>query len=141
MALTPKQQAFINEYAIDKNATKAAIRAGYSPKTAYSIGEENLRKPEIRSVIDAEFTKRNTRLGLADWVLQRFKDISNRCMTAEPVMIKEGTEWVESGEYKFDSSGANKSTELIAKHLGMFTDKLEVSGSMVIFEGEKDLED
>jgi phage terminase small subunit len=45
--LTDKQKAFVREYAIDKNATQAAIRAGYSKKTAYSIGEENLRKPEI----------------------------------------------------------------------------------------------
>ena len=45
--LLPKQADFIAEYLKDGNATQAAIRAGYSPKTAYSIGEENLRKPEI----------------------------------------------------------------------------------------------
>jgi phage terminase small subunit len=49
--LSPKQERFCQEYMIDLNATKAAIRAGYSSKTAYSIGEENLRKPEIKKFI------------------------------------------------------------------------------------------
>lgn len=44
--LTRKQRKFAEEYLVDCNATQAAIRAGYSPKTAYSIGEENLKKPE-----------------------------------------------------------------------------------------------
>ena len=47
MSLTNKQQKFVNEYLIDYNATQAALRAGYSPKTAYAMGWENLRKPEI----------------------------------------------------------------------------------------------
>ncbi|MFR7383035.1 MAG: terminase small subunit, partial [[Clostridium] leptum] len=45
--LTAKQQRFVDEYLIDLNATQAAIRAGYSEKTAFSIGTENLRKPLI----------------------------------------------------------------------------------------------
>lgn len=52
MGLTAKQQKFINEYMLDLNATQAAIRAGYSEKTAYSIGNENLNKPEIKNEID-----------------------------------------------------------------------------------------
>ncbi|MBA9078310.1 terminase small subunit [Rufibacter quisquiliarum] len=51
--LTDKQQRFCEEYLVDLNATQAAIRAGYSEKTAYSMGWENLRKPEIRAAIDA----------------------------------------------------------------------------------------
>ena len=46
--LTPKQQRFVEEYLIDLNATQAAIRASYSEKTAYSVGHENLKKPEIQ---------------------------------------------------------------------------------------------
>ncbi|MDQ3256204.1 MAG: terminase small subunit, partial [Acidobacteriota bacterium] len=49
--LTPKQQRFVDEYLVDMNATQAAIRAGYSRKTAYSIGDENLRKPYISAEI------------------------------------------------------------------------------------------
>jgi phage terminase small subunit len=49
--LTDKQKKFCDEYLIDLNATQAAIRAGYSEKTAYSIGDENLRKPELQEYI------------------------------------------------------------------------------------------
>lgn len=54
MALSGKQIAFVNEYLVDCNATQAAIRAGYSEKTAYAIGWENLRKPEIIEAIRAK---------------------------------------------------------------------------------------
>ncbi|MBR0233773.1 MAG: terminase small subunit [Synergistaceae bacterium] len=50
--MTDKQLAFISEYTKDFNATQAAIRAGYSPKTAYSIGQELLRKPEIQKAMN-----------------------------------------------------------------------------------------
>lgn len=50
--MTPKRKAFIHEYIKDKNATQAAIRAGYSAKTAGAIGDEILKIPEIRSEID-----------------------------------------------------------------------------------------
>lgn len=51
MSLTDKQQAFIEEYLTDFNATQAALRAGYSEKTARSIGSENLTKPDIAEAI------------------------------------------------------------------------------------------
>ena len=142
MALTPKQQAFIAEYLIDLNASASAVRAGYSPKTAMEQGYQLLHKTSVAEAIAEEQSKRAEKVGLSSkWVLKRLQDISDRCMTAEPVMMREGSEWVESGEYKFDSSGANKATELIGKHLGLFTDKLEVNGSTVVFNGEKELED
>ena len=50
--MTKKQKRFVDEYLIDLNATQAAVRAGYSPNTAYSIGAENLKKPEIQNAID-----------------------------------------------------------------------------------------
>ncbi len=49
--LTPKQLRFIDEYLIDLNATQAAIRAGYSPRTARQIGDENLSKPVIAAAV------------------------------------------------------------------------------------------
>ena len=62
MALTPKQQRFVAEYQIDANATQAAIRAGYSERTAYAIGHENLNKPEIIAAIKASEEKRLEKL-------------------------------------------------------------------------------
>ena len=68
--LTPKQRLFALEYLVDLNATQAAIRAGYSEESAYSIGSENLKKPEVRAFIDEALAKREARLELrADRVL------------------------------------------------------------------------
>lgn len=70
--LTPKQQRFVDEYLIDLNATQAAIRAGYSAKTASSIGEQTLRKLEVALAITEAQAKRSERTGIdADWVLNR----------------------------------------------------------------------
>src|SRR5919106_769152 len=49
--LTPKQHQFINEYLVDFNATKAATRAGYSAKTAYSLGQRLLKQVEIQEAL------------------------------------------------------------------------------------------
>lgn len=57
MALTDKQVRFCEEYLVDYNATQAAVRAGYSKKTAGSIGHENLTKPEIREFIDKKLVE------------------------------------------------------------------------------------
>jgi len=70
--LTNKQQCFVDEYLIDLNATQAAIRAGYSEKTARQTGTENLSKPVIAKAIDAATRKRSERTKIdADWVLKR----------------------------------------------------------------------
>jgi phage terminase small subunit len=127
--LTDKQRLFCDEYLIDLNATQAAIRAGYSPKTADQQASRLLTNVKVQEYINGRQTKLADKLELdAEWVLRRLKDISDRCVQAEPVMtrVADGS-LIESGEYKFDSSGANKATELIGKHLGMFGDKLDVT--------------
>lgn len=127
--MTEKQKFFCMEYTTDKNATQAAIRAGYSEKTAYSIGSELTKKPEIMAVIDAILAKRAKDIELDEnWCLKRFKEISDRCMQKEAVMEfdSEAGEWRDSGMWKFDSMGANRSTENIGKYLGMFIDRKEI---------------
>lgn len=120
--MTAKEQKFCDEYLVDLNATQAAIRAGYSEKTAATIACQNLIKLHISEYIQAKRAKLSEKLELDhQWVLNRFKAISDRCMTAEPVLIPDGQGGLmESGEYKFDSSGSNKATEMIGKHLGFF---------------------
>lgn len=59
--LTPRQQRFVEEYLVDLNATQAAIRSGYSPKTAGAIGSENLQKPEIADAIAIAKARRSER--------------------------------------------------------------------------------
>ena len=114
MALTPKQQRFAEEYLIDLNATQAAIRAGYSEKSAYSIGQENLNKPEVAAFLETAMNERAERTAItADYVLEGIKSVTERC-------AKEGEE--------FNPPSALKGYELLGKHLKLFTDKVEQSG-------------
>lgn len=76
MALTDKQEMFCREYLIDLNATQAAIRAGYSEKTANRTGSENLSKPDIAQRIIYLKSERNERVEVnADYVLRRLVEI------------------------------------------------------------------
>lgn len=76
MALTAKQQRFVEEYLIDLNATQAAIRAGYSEKTARQIGEQNLSKLDIAKAIQSGKAERLKRTAInADYVLNRLVEI------------------------------------------------------------------
>lgn len=82
--LTPKQEAFVREYLIDLNATQAAIRAGYSEKTAHVIGHENLSKPEIAAAIAEAKTERAEKCGIdAAWVLREAKRTYEACHAAD----------------------------------------------------------
>lgn len=135
-ALTNRQRLFTKEYLIDLNATQAAIRAGYSEKTAYSIGEENLRKPEIQKAIQALMDDRNKRLEInADWVLRGLVSLYERCVQAKPVMKfdHEVKEMVEIGEYSFNAATAARCLELIGRHA-----KVNCFPSKVVVGGEPD---
>lgn len=76
MALTDKQEMFCREYLIDLNATQAAIRAGYSEKTARASGCENLTKPDIQNRIAELKAQRNKQVNIdAAYVLKRLVEI------------------------------------------------------------------
>lgn len=135
--LTDKQKRFIEEYLIDLNATQAAIRAGYSEKTAYSIGEENLRKPEIKKAIQEAQKKRSERTQITqDDVLNGLLEVI-AMSTGKKVVIETDVAKNESGELvgfdiaktKFEPTAANKALELLGKHLGMFKDKVDLTNS------------
>lgn len=100
LALTAKQQRFVEEYLIDLNATQAAIRAGYSESTAKEMGYENLTKPHIQEKIQELMAERSARTQItADMVLREyakigFSDISNylKVTTRERVVVVDGPE-------------------------------------------------
>lgn len=72
----------------------------------------------------------------AAYVVESLLEISQKCQQAKPVLEwnSETRQMVETGEFEFDSNGANKALELIGKHLGMFKDKLEHSGKVDGFQ-------
>ncbi len=124
--LTPKQRRFVEEYLIDLNATQAAIRAGYSEKTAYSQGGRLLKNVEIQAAIQAAYQRRSERTELTqDWVLERLEENIDRSLRAVPAIDREGN---PTGEYTYQGNVANRALELVGKHLGMFKERVEHSG-------------
>ncbi|EPU3936545.1 terminase small subunit [Morganella morganii] len=89
MALTDKQEMFCREYLVDLNATQAAIRAGYSDKTARSVGNENLTKPDIEKRIQELMSSRSEQLKVdADYVLKRLVEIDQ--MDVADILLSNG---------------------------------------------------
>ena len=124
--LKDRQERFCREYIIDYNATQAAIRAGYSERTAGSMGAENLKKPNILARVRELQKEQAERLCIsADWVIMQLVEVYRRCMQHEEVLIwdYEEKKKVPSGEYMFDSKGALNALEMIGKHLAMFDGK------------------
>lgn len=156
--LTEKQQRFVEEYLIDFNATQAAIRAGYSQKTAGAVGHENLRKPEIVSALNKAKQERCERTKIdADYVLKRLVEIDQ--MDIADILAEDGsllpvTAWPKvwrttlSGmEVQTLGSRADlnilkkvkwpdkvKNLELLGKHVTVqaFNEKSSVSGEITI---------
>lgn len=116
--LNEKQKQFCEEYIIDLNGTQAAIRAGYSEKTANRIASENLSKLDIQEYICELKNKRSERVRYSqDELMRDILEVKNRCMQASPVIDKDGN---ETGIWKFDSNGANKALDMLAKHVGFY---------------------
>ncbi len=115
----------MQEYIKDGNASQASIRAGYSEAAAKEIGSRLLTYANIHEAIEEANKMRSERTNITnDYVLTNLKEVAERCMQKEPVLDKDGN---ETGTYKFNANGANKSLELLGKHLQMFTDKMEVN--------------
>lgn len=150
--LTPKQQRFVEEYLIDLNATQAAIRAGYSEKTAKSIGQENLTKPDIQKAIEEAQNKRQEQTQIdAAYVLKRLVEIDQMDVLDimdDQMKIRPVNEWpkvwrqyvinlenleLSDGEGCFKKikwPDKVKNLELLGKHVsvGAFKDKIEHTG-------------
>lgn len=162
VALTDKQRLFCEEYLIDLNATQAAIRAGYSEKTARKIGSENLTKPDIRAYIDNRLAeKEDALIAKQDEVMKYLTSVMRReyCEHVVVTLSEEISDYVmgDDGKYRKKSvktekpevveiparlADANKAAELLGKRYGLFTDKVDVTGAVpVVITGEDDLED
>ena len=133
--LSPKQERFAREYMLDLNATQAAIRAGYSAKTAYSMGQRLLKNVEVQKAVQSAMDERSKRTEVnADYVLTNLLEIVERCMQRAPVLHKGEQVVDEEGNsvWCFDGKNAIRALELLGKHKGMWTDKVEMSGELDI---------
>ena len=115
--LTPKQARFVEEYLLDLNAAAAARRAGYSEKNADSIAAQLLSKTKVFEAVQSAVAARSAKAEItAEYVLENLKRLSERCMSEE----------------EFAPSAAARALELLGKHLGLFSDRVELSGSLSV---------
>lgn len=146
--MTEKQKIFCDEYIVDLNATQAAIRAGYSEKTAKSIGSENLTKPDIQEYIQKRLAeKEDALIAKQDEVLKTLTRIMRR-EELETVVVtckKHKSFYDDSGKKVIDDteepimveiptkvSDANKAAEMLGKYYTLFTDKTQIEGDGVV---------
>lgn len=148
MALTNKQKNFIEEYLIDFNATQAAIRAGYSSKTANRIATENLSKPVIQKEIERRIQERQQRTEITqDRIVEELAALSFSKITDYleiengEVIFKDTSELTEDQkrailsvkqtQYGIEIKLNNKTKplELLGRHLGMWNDKESPNGN------------
>lgn len=143
--MTNKQRRFCQEYLIDLNATQACIRAGYSKKSAGVIGVENLIKPIIKNYIDMMMQKKEDSLIMSAAEVLKALTASARGQTTETVIVTVGTgdgcSEAQTITKTISERDRLKALELIGKRHALFTDKVNVEGSMVVFNGEDDLKD
>lgn len=132
--LTPKQQRFVEEYLVDLNATQAAVRAGYSEHGATVQGSQLLANPKVSQAIAEAKAQRSKKVNItAEYVLGNLVEVAERCMQKRPVLNMKGEQVVDedgANKWTFDSKGANRALELLGKHVGCFTDKVELSGAL-----------
>ena len=140
--LTEKQKRFCDYYIETTNATEAAKRAGYSEKTAYAIGVENLRKPQIEEYIRTRLDQMDKeRVASADEVLAYLTSVL-RCEETEQVLRVSSSGAQTIIEKEPAIKDRNKAAELLGKRYGILTDKLDINGAVpVVIANDDSLED
>lgn len=144
--LTEKQRRFAEYYIETGNCTEAAIKAGYSKRTARVIGQENLLKPAIKNYIDDKLTEMsNKRIASANEVMELLTSAARGELEEEVVVVESVGDYCSEAKIIKKQIGAKdriKAAELLGKRYRLFTDKLEVKGMVpVMIVGEEELED
>ena len=135
--MNEKQVRFCEEYIIDHNATQAAIRAGYSPKTAKQIGSENLTKPDIAEKIrelEAEIPGKDTIASAAE-VLEHFTKVM-RGELFDQVVKRDEDGTLQTVDVVAKLSDRNKAAEALAKHYALLVEKVELTKPKTELAGE-----
>lgn len=144
--MTPKQKRFCDEYLIDMNITQAAIRAGYSKKTAYSIGQENLKKPILQKYIKNRMEEKEKEL-IADQneVLKYLTSVLRGESRSSVVVVENVGDFMSEAremEKAPDEKERLKAAELLGKVYSIYTDKAQIDVAVpVVISGDDGLED
>lgn len=132
--LTEKQQRFCDEYLIDLNATQAAIRAGYSRKTAYRTGADNLKKPQVEAYISQRMAEKESELiASQDEVLKYLTAVLRGESQSTEIVVEgigDGCSEARTMMKKPSEKDRLKAAELMGKRYGLYTDKLELDADM-----------
>ena len=143
--LTAKQQRFCDEYLIDLNATQAAIRAGYSEKTATEQGSRLLTKVNVKSYIDERMEeKKKTLIADQDEVLQYLTSVLRGESESEEIVVESiGDFMTEARTMKKAPSEKDKlkAAELLGKRYSLFKDSVKIDVTPVVIGGDDGLED
>lgn len=124
--MNARQKKFCDEYLIDCNATQAAIRAGYSQKTAKQIGNENLTKPDLKAYIDEQLELlHNKKIANAQEVLEFLTSVMRGEHTEQTLqLVGDGVQTIT--DIDVSAKERLKAAELIGKRYGIFKDGLNV---------------
>ncbi len=146
VALNDKQQRFCDEYLIDLNATQAAIRSGYSKKTAYSQGQRLLKHAEVKAYIDARMAEKEKELiADQDEVLKYLTKVLRGESQSEIVVVENIGDFTSEArllQKAPDEKERLKAAELLGKRYNLFSDKMKVDVALpVVISGGEDLED
>jgi phage terminase small subunit len=108
--LTPKMEAFVNEYLIDLNASQACLRAGYKTRSPHKMGTQLLNHPLVSAAVEARKDERRQKAELtADYVLNKLIALTEANEETNPTV-------------------AVRTLELLGRHLGLYKDRQEISG-------------
>ena len=144
--LTAKQQRFCDEYLIDLNATQAAIRSGYSEKTAYSQGQRMLKNVEVKAYLDSELERiRSEKIADATEVMEYLTKVLRGESQSEIVVVENIGDFTSEArriQKAPDEKERLKAAELLGKRYNLFSDKMKVDVAMpVVIGGDDGLED
>lgn len=128
--LTLKQQKFADEYIISGNATEAAKKAGYAERSARSIGQENLTKPDIKSYIDERLKELEDKaIAKQDEVLKYLSSIMRGEQT-EQILRSSGDFEQVIDDIEVSAKDRIKAAELLGKRYGIWTEKVDINGGL-----------
>lgn len=144
--MTKKQIRFCDEYLIDCNATQAAIRAGYSERTARYIGSQLLQKKEVQEMLADRLDRiSEERIANAKEILIYLTSVLRGESASEIVVVESDAEGNRKANKVIkhpDESERLKAAELLAKRWGLLTDKVKIDGAVpIIITGEDEIEE